>query len=131
MAGGMGQQMGQPMMHGGQHMHGGMGGGGGMGGMPAGGGSGMHPGSGMGPGGPPADMAAILSLGQGAIGSLAHIFWAERRSWFAARVMDCSPQQGSILVQYEGGRQDVLKAANENVEFRIRLLPPRPSMPTG
>lgn len=70
----------------------------------------------------------MLALGQGAIGAHVHVFWAQRSSWYAARVISCSPPQRSIMVQYEGGRQDVLDLAKENIEFRIRLLSTRPPM---
>ena len=89
---------------------------------------GPGPGGGSAAGSPPQGLGAVLALGQGAIGAHVHVFWAQRSSWYAARVISCSPPQRSIMVQYEGGRQDVLDLAKENVEFRIRLLSTRPPM---
>lgn len=80
----------------------------------------------MGPGGPPQGLAGILAMGQAAMGAMCHVFWAQRNAWYAARIISCSPPQRSIMVQYEGSRQDVLELAKEDVEFRIRLLPSGP-----
>jgi len=67
-------------------------------------------------------MAAILRLGQSAVGATVHLQWLQHGSaTYAARIGAVNPNTGQVEVHYENARRDTLELQDENRTFTIRL----------